>query len=71
VFVNIAPSKLLPIAGFLLVSIQLAHRSETPALIERPSTNGGPTQISVEIWVIDIHSIDSAQQNFTVDCSTI
>ena len=68
---NIARRKLLPIAGFLLVSIQLAHSSETPALIERPNTNGGPTQISVEIWVIDIHSIDSAQQNFAADIAVV
>lgn len=68
---NISRSKLLPIAGLLLVSIQLAHSSETPALIERPNTNGGPTQISVEIWVIDIHSIDSAQQDFAADIAVV
>jgi hypothetical protein len=66
-----APSKLLPIAGFLLVSIQLAHSSETPALIERPNTNGGLTRISVEIWVVDIHNIDSAQQDFTADVAVV
>jgi hypothetical protein len=69
--VNIARRKLLPIAGFLLVSIQLAHSSETPALIERPNTSAGPTQISVQIWVIDIHSIDSAQQSFTADIAVV
>ena len=68
---NIDRSKLLPVAGFLLVSIRLAHSSETPALIERPNTNRGPTQISVEIWVVDIHNIDSAQQNFTADVAVV
>jgi hypothetical protein len=69
--VNIARRKLLPIAGFLLVSIQLAHSSETPALIERPNTNAGPTQISVQMWVVDIHNIDSAQQNFGADIAVV
>jgi hypothetical protein len=69
--VNIARRKFLPIAGFLLVSIQLAHSSGTPALIERPNTSAGPTQISVQIWVIDIHSIDSAQQSFTADIAVV
>ena len=68
---NIDRRKLLPIAGILLVSIQLAHSSEPPALIERPNINAGPTPISVQIWVIDIHSIDSAQQNFTADIAVV
>jgi len=53
------------------ISSQVAHSSETPALIERPNTDGGPTSISVEIWVIDIHSIDSAQQTFAADIAVV
>jgi hypothetical protein len=66
-----APSKLLPIAGFLLVSIQLAHSSETPTPIERPASGNGPTRVSVGIWIVDIANIDSAQQNFTADIAMV
>jgi len=69
--VNIARSKLLPIAGFFLVSIQLAQSAEPPALIDRPSADSGPTKISTEIWAVDISSIDSAQQSFTADIAVI
>jgi Neurotransmitter-gated ion-channel ligand binding domain/Neurotransmitter-gated ion-channel transmembrane region len=60
-------SKLLLLAGFLAASIQLARSSETPALIERPNADSGPTQVSIFIWVVDINSIDSAQQSFGAD----
>ena len=68
---NIVRSKLLPIAGFFLVAIQLSHSAETPALIDRPAAGTGPTQVSVGIWIVDISNIDSAQQNFTADIAIV
>jgi hypothetical protein len=61
------PKRFLLLAGLFTVSIPLAFSSETPALIERPDANSRPTEISVLIWVVDIHGIDSAQQSFTAD----
>jgi hypothetical protein len=55
----------------LAMSIQLARSAETPALIERPESGNGPTQVSVGIWIVDINSIDSAQQNFTADIAIV
>jgi hypothetical protein len=69
--VNIARRKLLPIAGFLLVSIQLSHGAETRTLIGRPDPDSGPTQVSVDIFFVDINSIDSAQQTFTADIAIV
>jgi hypothetical protein len=51
----------------LAMSIQCAESAETPALIERPAAEAGPTQVAVGIWIVDITNIDSAQQNFTAD----
>jgi hypothetical protein len=45
--------------------------AETPALIERPGSGNGPTQVSVGIWIVDINNIDSAQQNFTADIAIV
>ena len=70
-FMNIARAKFLLIAGFLAVSIQLASSAEPPTIIDRPNAEVGPTQISVQIWVVDISSIDSAQQNFTADIAVV
>jgi hypothetical protein len=58
---------------FVLVamSIQLAHSTEAPGLIERPGAETGPTQVSVGIWVVDINNIDSAQQTFTADIAIV
>jgi Neurotransmitter-gated ion-channel ligand binding domain/Neurotransmitter-gated ion-channel transmembrane region len=55
------------LAAFLAALIQLAPGSEPPNLIERPNADAGPTQVSVGMWVVDINSIDSAQQTFTAD----
>jgi hypothetical protein len=60
-------TKLLLLTGFLAASIQLARSSETPALIERPNADSGPTQVSVAIWIVDINGIDSAGEIFTAD----
>jgi hypothetical protein len=59
--------KRILIVVFVAMSIQLVHSAETPALIERPASEKGPTQVSVGVWVVDITNIDSAQQNFTAD----
>ncbi len=57
-------------AGFFFASIQLAS-PEKPNLIERPNADSGPTQVSVAIWIVDINSIDSAQQSFIADVFTV
>jgi hypothetical protein len=56
---------------FVALSIQLLRSAETPALIERPASGNGPTQVSVGIWIVDISNIDSAQQNFTADVAIV
>ena len=56
---------------FVAMSIQLVRSAETPALIERPNADSGPTEISVGMWVIDISSIDSAQQTFTAEIAVV
>ena len=53
------------------ISSQVAWSAETPALIDRPAGGAGPTQISTEIWAVDISSIDSSQQSFTADIAVI
>ena len=60
-----------PFLILLAMSIQLARSAEAPALIERPQTEAGPTRVSVGIWMADITSIDSAQQNFTAEVAVV
>jgi Neurotransmitter-gated ion-channel ligand binding domain len=67
----IALRKFLLIAGFLAVSIHLAHSAEVPTVIDRPAADSGPTQVSVGIWMVDISNIDSAQQNFTAEVAIV
>jgi len=55
----------------LAMSIQLVRSAETPALIQRPGSGNGPTQVSVGIWIVDVSNIDSAQQNFTADIAIV
>ncbi len=55
----------------LAISIQLVRSAERPAVIERPESGNGPTQVSVGIWIVDINNIDSAQQNFTADIAIV
>ena len=55
----------------LAVSIQLVRGAEAPALIERPGADDGPTQISTGIWIVDVTSIDSAQQDFTAEVAIV
>jgi hypothetical protein len=59
--------KRILVVVFVAMSMQLVRSAETPALIERPASGNGPTQVSVGIWTVDITNIDSAQQNFTAD----
>jgi hypothetical protein len=56
-----------PVACLFSLWVQFARGSEAPALIDRPNTDSGPTQISTLIWVVDINGIDSARQSFTAD----
>jgi hypothetical protein len=53
------------------MSIQFVLGAEALALIERPGSGNGPTQVSVGIWIVDINDIDSAQQNFTADIAIV
>jgi Neurotransmitter-gated ion-channel ligand binding domain/Neurotransmitter-gated ion-channel transmembrane region len=59
------------LVAFVAMSIQLVRSAETPALIERPASGNGPTQVAVGIWVVDITNIDSAQQNFTANIAIV
>jgi Neurotransmitter-gated ion-channel transmembrane region./Neurotransmitter-gated ion-channel ligand binding domain. len=63
--------KVLLLVGLFTASTQLAQTSETLRLIDRPNADSGPTQISTEIWVVDINSIDSAQQSFVADVAIV
>ena len=56
---------------FVAMSIQVGRSAEAPVLIDRPAADSGPTQVSVGIWVVDINSIDSAQQSFTADIAAV
>ena len=42
-----------------------------PPLIDRPNADSGPTEISVGMWVVDISTIDSAQQTFTAEIAVV
>ena len=59
------------VVSILVRSIQLASSAEMPPLIDRPNANSGPTEISVGMWVVDISSIDSAQQTFTAEIAVV
>src|SRR5215469_6013319 len=60
-----------PFLVLFVMSIGLAQSAEAPVSIGRPTADSGPTQISVEIWVVDIAGIDSAQQTFTADIAVV
>jgi hypothetical protein len=68
---KIARKKFLLVASLLVGAIPLASSAEAPILIERPNADSGPTQVSVQIWFVDINSIDSAQQSFTADIAIV
>ena len=56
---------------FLAVSIQFGRGAETHAVIDRPGADDGPTRVSIGIWMVDISSIDSAQQSFTAEVALV
>src|SRR4030095_14033729 len=59
------------VVSILVRAIQLASSAEMPPLIDRPNADSGPTEISVGMWVVDINSIDSAQQTFTAEIAVV
>lgn len=59
------------LAGLFAVPVQLALGSDAPAVIERPATAAGPTEVSVGIWIVDISKIDSADQSFTAEVAIV
>ena len=63
--------RFLSLTALCAISIQLLRAAEPPALIDRPNANAGPTEVSVEIWFVDINSIDSALQSFTADVAVV
>jgi hypothetical protein len=63
--------KRILVVVFVAMSIQLVGSAEAPALIERPASGNGPTQVYVGIWIVDFANIDSAQQNFTADIAIV
>jgi len=56
---------------FVTMLTQLGRSAETPVLIDRPASGNEPTQVSVGVWIVDISSIDSAQQNFAADIAIV
>jgi hypothetical protein len=63
--------KRILVVVFLAISIQLARGAEMPSVIERPGADDAPTRVSIGVWMVDILSIDSAQQNFTAEIALV
>ncbi len=63
--------RFLSLTALCAISIQLLRAAEKPAVIDRPNPDSGPTEVSVGIWVVDINSIDSAQQTFTAEMAAV
>src|SRR5260370_6729554 len=61
----------LSLVSLLAISILDAGGAEMPAVIERPGADDGPTGVSIGIWMVDITSIDSAQQSFTAEMALV
>jgi Neurotransmitter-gated ion-channel ligand binding domain len=53
------------------MSVQVARGTEMPAVIERPGADDGPTRVSIGIWMVDITSVDSAQQSFSAEMALV
>ena len=51
--------------------IQQARGAEAAVLIERPGADNSPTRVSIGIRMVDITSIDSAQQEFTPEVAIV
>ena len=61
----------LSLVSLLAISILDAGGAEMPGVIERPGADDGPTRVSIGIWMVDITSIDSAQQSFTAEMALV
>jgi hypothetical protein len=61
----------LSLVSLLALLTLPAHGAEMAAVIDRPGADNGPTQVSIGIWIIDINSIDSAQQSFTAEVAVV
>src|SRR6266478_7482487 len=61
----------LSLVSLLAISILDAGGAEMPTVIERPGADDGPTRVSIGIWMVDITSIDSAQQSFTAEMALV
>lgn len=57
--------------SIFLGSTRCASAAEIPPLIDRPKAGSGPTEISVGMWIVDLSSIDSAQQSFTAEIAIV
>ena len=51
--------------------VQQARGAETSVVIERPGAGNSPTRVSFGIWMVDITSIDSAQQDFSAEVAVV
>jgi hypothetical protein len=70
--VPLGPStRFLLLTVLFAVSIQSALGAEAPTVIDRPGADDGPTRVSIGIWMVDITSIDSAQQSFTAEVALV
>jgi len=61
----------LSLVSLLAISILDAGGAEMPGVIERQGADDGPTRVSIGIWMVDITSIDSAQQSFTAEMALV
>ena len=52
------------IVSFFSALLSGEEASASQQYVSRPDAKTGPTTVSVAIWLVDIDSIDSAQQNF-------
>src|SRR5215472_13489721 len=59
------------LVSLVVVPVRFACGLEMPASIERPEAETGPTQVAVGIWIVDINSINSAEQSFTAEIAVI
>lgn len=57
----------LPAMASALELIPAGPRAAAVPFLARPNAEAGPTKVSVAMWLVDIDSIDSAAQNFTVN----
>jgi hypothetical protein len=71
--------KVFKIYGIVFISycfcVSFAFGQQVPVSVmkipSRPNPDAGPTKVEVGIWLIDIDSVDSAQQNFVANVAVI